>query len=38
LLGLGIVQDYSAPERQLAEIGEEHREVERMARRSGLIK
>ncbi len=38
LLGLGIIQDYAAPDRQLAEIGEEHREVERMARRSGLIK
>lgn len=38
LLGLGIVQDYAAPERLLAEIGEEHRAVEQMARRSGLIK
>jgi tripartite-type tricarboxylate transporter receptor subunit TctC len=38
LLGLGIVQDYAAPDRLLAEIGEEHRAVEQMARRSGLIK
>jgi tripartite-type tricarboxylate transporter receptor subunit TctC len=38
LLGLGIIQDYAAPDRQLAEIGEEHRAVEQMARRSGLIK
>jgi tripartite-type tricarboxylate transporter receptor subunit TctC len=38
LLALGIVQDYAAPDRLLAEIGEEHRAVEQMARRSGLIK
>ena len=38
LLGLGIVQEYAAPDRLLAEIGEEHRAVEQMARRSGLIK
>ena len=38
LLGLGIVQDYAAPDRQAAEIVEEHRTVEQMARRSGLIK
>jgi len=38
LLGLGIIQDYAAPDRLLAEIGEEHRAVEKMARRSGLIK
>ena len=38
LLGLGIVQDYVAPDKQMAEIGEEHRAVESMARRSGLIK
>jgi len=38
LLGLGIVQDYAAPDRQAAEIVEEHRAVEQMARRSGLIK
>jgi tripartite-type tricarboxylate transporter receptor subunit TctC len=38
LLGLGIVQVYAAPDRLLAEIGEEHRAVEQMARRSGLIK
>lgn len=38
LLGLGIVQDYAAPDRLLAEIGEEYRAVEQMARRSGLIK
>jgi tripartite-type tricarboxylate transporter receptor subunit TctC len=38
LLALGIVQDYAGPERLLAEIAEEHRAVEQMARRSGLIK
>lgn len=38
LLGLGIVQDYAAPARQAAEIVEEHRAVERLARSSGLIK
>jgi len=38
LLGLGMIQDYVPPDRQLAEIGEEHRTVEEIARRAGLIK
>ncbi|OFZ91945.1 MAG: hypothetical protein A2V78_01930 [Betaproteobacteria bacterium RBG_16_64_18] len=38
LLGLGMIQDYAPPDRLLAEIGEEHRMVEQMAKRAGLIK
>lgn len=38
LLGLGMIQDYAPPDKLLAEIGEEYRTVEQMARRAGLIK
>jgi len=38
LLPLGMVQDYAPPERLLAEIVEETRSVEQMARSAGLIK
>ena len=38
LAGLGMVQDYMAPEKLFAEIREEHRTVEEIAKKTGLIK
>ena len=38
LAGLGMVQDYLPPEKLFAEIREEHRTVEEIAKKSGLIK
>lgn len=38
LAGLGMVQDYAPPEKLLAEIREEHRAVEEIAKKAGLIK
>lgn len=38
LLALGMVQQYAPPEKLLAEIREEHRTVEQMAKRAGLVK
>jgi len=38
LASLGIVQDYAPPEKLLAEIREEHRTVEEIAKKAGLIK
>jgi tripartite-type tricarboxylate transporter receptor subunit TctC len=35
---LGMVQDYGAPEKLMAEINEEYRSVSEIARRAGLIK
>ena len=36
--GLGMVQDYVPPEKLFAEIREEHRTVEEIAKKSGLVK
>jgi tripartite-type tricarboxylate transporter receptor subunit TctC len=38
LAALGMVQDYVPPEKLLAEIREEHRTVEEIAKKAGLIK
>jgi tripartite-type tricarboxylate transporter receptor subunit TctC len=38
LAGLGMVQDYMAPEKLFAEIREEHRTVEEIAKKAGLTK
>jgi tripartite-type tricarboxylate transporter receptor subunit TctC len=38
LAPLGIVQDYAPPEKLLAEIREEHRTVEEIAKKAGLVK
>jgi tripartite-type tricarboxylate transporter receptor subunit TctC len=38
LLSLGIVQEYQPPEKLVTEIREEHRIVEEIAKRAGLIK
>jgi tripartite-type tricarboxylate transporter receptor subunit TctC len=38
LAGLGMVQDYMAPEKLFAEIREEHRTVEEIAKKAGLAK
>jgi tripartite-type tricarboxylate transporter receptor subunit TctC len=38
LAALGIVQDYVPPEKLLAEIREEHRTVEEIAKKAGLVK
>jgi tripartite-type tricarboxylate transporter receptor subunit TctC len=38
LVALGIVQDYAPPEKLLSEIREEHRTVEEIAKKAGLIK
>jgi tripartite-type tricarboxylate transporter receptor subunit TctC len=38
LANLGMVADYEPPDRLLAEIREEHRTVEQIAKRAGLIK
>jgi hypothetical protein len=35
---LGIVADYEAPDKLIAEIREEHRVVEQIAKKAGLIK
>jgi tripartite-type tricarboxylate transporter receptor subunit TctC len=36
--GLGMVQDYLPPEKLFAEIREEHRTIEEIAKKAGLIK
>ena len=36
--GLGMVQDYVPPEKLFAEIREEHRTVEEIAKKTGLVK
>lgn len=38
LAAFGIVQDYAPPEKLLAEIHEEHRTVEEIAKKAGLVK
>lgn len=38
LAGLGILQDYAPPEKLVAEIREEHRTIEEIARKAGLVK
>ena len=38
LAGLGMVQDYLPPEKLFAEIREEHRTVEEIAKKTGLVK
>jgi tripartite-type tricarboxylate transporter receptor subunit TctC len=38
LSGLGMVADYEPPDKLIAEIREEHRAVEQIAKRAGLIK
>ncbi|HVH91309.1 MAG TPA: tripartite tricarboxylate transporter substrate binding protein, partial [Candidatus Acidoferrum sp.] len=38
LANLGIVQEYQPPEKVLAEIRDEHRTVEEIAKKAGLIK
>jgi tripartite-type tricarboxylate transporter receptor subunit TctC len=38
LIGLGMVQDYVPPEKVFAEIREEHKTVEEIAKKAGLIK
>lgn len=38
LAGLGMVQDYVPPEKLFAEIREEHRTVEEVAKKAGLVK
>jgi tripartite-type tricarboxylate transporter receptor subunit TctC len=38
LTNLGLVADYAPPDRLVAEIREEHRQVEQIAKKAGLIK
>jgi tripartite-type tricarboxylate transporter receptor subunit TctC len=38
LAPFGMVQDYSPPEKVVAEIREEHRVLEEIARKAGLVK
>jgi tripartite-type tricarboxylate transporter receptor subunit TctC len=38
LASLGIVQDYQSPEKLVAEIREEHKIVEEIAKKAGLVK
>jgi tripartite-type tricarboxylate transporter receptor subunit TctC len=38
LTNLGMVADYEPPEKLIAEIREEHRTVEQIAKKAGLIK
>jgi tripartite-type tricarboxylate transporter receptor subunit TctC len=38
LAGLGMIADYEPPEKLVAEIREEHRAVEQIAKKAGLIK
>jgi tripartite-type tricarboxylate transporter receptor subunit TctC len=38
LAGLGMVQDYVSPEKLFAEVREEHRDVEEIAKKAGLVK
>lgn len=38
LAGLGIVQDYAPPDKLVAEMREEHRTVEEIAKKAGLVK
>jgi tripartite-type tricarboxylate transporter receptor subunit TctC len=38
LVSFGILQDYVPPEKVVAEIREEHRTVEELAKKAGLVK
>jgi tripartite-type tricarboxylate transporter receptor subunit TctC len=38
LLSLGIVQEYQPPEKLFTEIREEHKTVEEIAKKAGLVK
>jgi tripartite-type tricarboxylate transporter receptor subunit TctC len=38
LAPLGMVQEYSSPEKLVAEMREEHQSVEEIAKKAGLIK
>jgi tripartite-type tricarboxylate transporter receptor subunit TctC len=38
LAAVGIVQDYAPPEKLIAETREEHRTVEEIAKKAGLVK
>jgi tripartite-type tricarboxylate transporter receptor subunit TctC len=38
LTSFGILQDYAPPEKVVAEIREEHRTVEELAKKAGLVK
>ena len=38
LVSLGILQDYVPPEKLVADLREEHRAVEALARKAGLVK
>lgn len=38
LAGLGMISDYEPPEKLVAQIREEHRTVEQIAKRAGLVK
>jgi tripartite-type tricarboxylate transporter receptor subunit TctC len=38
LTGLGMVQDYAPPDKLLSEIRQEHRTVEEIAKKAGLVK
>lgn len=38
LAGLGVIQDWAPPERVLADLREEHRVLEAIARKAGLVK
>jgi len=38
LAGLGVVQDWAPPERVLADLRQEHRVLEEIARKAGLVK
>jgi tripartite-type tricarboxylate transporter receptor subunit TctC len=38
LAALGIVQDYAPPDKLVAEMREEYRTVEEIAKRTGLVK
>jgi tripartite-type tricarboxylate transporter receptor subunit TctC len=37
-VSFGILQDYAPPEKLVAEIREEHRTVEELAKKAGLVK
>jgi tripartite-type tricarboxylate transporter receptor subunit TctC len=38
LVSFGILQDYAPPDKLVAEIREEHRTVEELAKKAGLVK
>jgi hypothetical protein len=38
LVGFGLLQDYAPPEKLIAEMREEHRTVEGLAKKAGLVK